>query len=447
MFTRGTRAGYCGSVLPTSGLARRRRAIRAALSAALAATLTATVTTGLTGSPATAQDAPRQVSYQQWTTGAQLGTGTFHGTRTVRGSLHLARPVGTRSYDDPFGKPTKRYAYGRWTSRWETPGFAFDELVASWDAVTPRDSWVRVQVRGRTESGQRSSWDTLASWAAGDARFHRTSHGAQSDDLARVNVDTWRANHSTGFGSWQLRVTLLRRAGTTADPSVQTVGAMSSRLPAVSRVATSRTGIANGTVLTVPRYSQMIHEGDYPEYDNGGEAWCSPTSVSMVLGYHGRLPSPEEYAWVKSPHPNRFVDHAARSTFDYEYDGAGNWPFSTAYAAQHADAGFVTRLRSLREAEMFIRAGIPLVASVAFGNGELDGSPLTSTNGHLLVISGFRADGDVVVNDPAAPRSRGVVRTYDRGQFENAWLPESGGLVYVVRTAARPLPASPVGNW
>ena len=432
---------------PTSGLARRRRALRAALSAALTATLTAALTVGLTGSgAATAQDAPRRVSYQQWTTGAQLGSGTFEGTRTVRGSLRLARPIGTQRYDDPFGKPTKRYEYGRWTSRWESPGFAFDELVASWDAATPRDSWVRVQVRGRTGSGQRSSWDTLAGWAAGDTRFHRTSLGAQSDDLARVNVDTWQANDAS-FGSWQLRVTLLRRAGTTADPAVQTVGAMSSRLPAVSQVATSRTGIANGTVLTVPRYSQMIHEGDYPEYDSGGEAWCSPTSVSMVLGYHGRLPSPEEYAWVESPHPNRFVDHAARSTFDQEYDGTGNWPFSTAYAAQHADAAFVTRLRSLREAEMFIRAGIPLVASVAFGSDELDGSPLTSTDGHLLVISGFRADGDVVVNDPAAARNRGVVRTYDRGQFENAWLPESGGLVYVVRTAARPLPASPVGNW
>jgi hypothetical protein len=409
--------------------------------------LTAGLLPALTGSPAVAEGARRQVSYQEWTTRAQLGSGSFQGTRAVRGSLRLDRPVGTLRYDDPFGMPTKRYEYGRWTSHWEAPGFAFDELVASWDATSPRDSWVKVQVRGRTGSGQRTSWDTLANWSAGDTRFHRTSLGPQTDDLARVNVDTWRTEQAAGFTSWQLRVTLLRRAGTTANPAVHTVGAMTSRLPAVSWVGTSRTGIANGVVLNVPRYSQMIHEGDYPQYDAGGEAWCSPTSVSMVLGYYDRLPAPEEYAWVTSPHPNRFVDHAARSTFDYRYDGAGNWPFSTAYAARHADAGFVTRLRSLREAERFIKAEIPLVASVAFSRGELDGSPLTSTNGHLLVISGFRANGDVVVNDPAAPRNRGVVRTYDRGQFENAWLPESGGLVYVVRTTDRPLPSSPVGNW
>ena len=37
--------------------------------------------------------------------------------------------------------------------------------------------------------------------------------------------------------------------------------------------------------LGVPQYSQEIHHGDFPQYDNGGEAWCSPTSTSMVVAY------------------------------------------------------------------------------------------------------------------------------------------------------------------
>ncbi len=56
--------------------------------------------------------------------------------------------------------------------------------------------------------------------------------------------------------------------------------------------ATSRPGPARGVVLDVPRYSQMMHRGDYPEYGGGGEAWCSPTSTSMVLGYYDALPTP-----------------------------------------------------------------------------------------------------------------------------------------------------------
>jgi hypothetical protein len=130
-------------------------------------------------------------------------------------------------------------------------------------------------------------------------------------------------------------------------------------------------------------------------------------------------------------------------TYDYDYEGTGNWPFNTAYAANLAGHAFVTRLTSLRPAERFIKAGIPLVASIAFGPGELDGAPISSTNGHLVVIVGFTKTGDVVVNDPAAATNAGVRRTYDRAQFENAWIPKSGGTVYVIRDDAHPLPPNP----
>ena len=87
------------------------------------------------------------------------------------------------------------------------------------------------------------------------------------------------------------------------------------------------------------------------------------------------------------------------------------------------------------------------MASISFGSGELDGAPISASNGHLLVIVGFTDDGDVVVNDPAAPHQGGVRRTYDRGQFEDAWIPTSGGVVYVIADEAHPLPGSAPGNW
>jgi hypothetical protein len=414
---------------------------------ALAAAAALAVPPTLASPTAVAETPGRQITYHQWGSQKQLANGRFLGTEAVDGVLALADPVGTRRYDDPHGYRTKTYEFGRWISPWQRPGYAFEELVPSWDAATPRDSWVQVQVRGRSETGRLSRWYTMANWAAGDRSFHRTSLGSQADRLAQVNVDTLQTRYSVGFTAWQLRVTLHRKAGTRARPTVDTVGAMTSLLPDTDRVATSRPGVARGLRVTLPGYSQMIHEGHYPEYDAGGEAWCSPTSVSMVLGGLGRLPSEQEYAWVPEGHPDRWVDHAARSHYDYGYDGAGNWSFSTAYAAGHADAAFVTRLRNLREAERFVAAGIPLVASVRFGAGELTGSPIRSTAGHLLVIVGFTDRGDVVVNDPAAPNNGSVVRTYDRGEFENAWVPESGGLVYVVRDHDQPLPKTRTRNW
>jgi hypothetical protein len=200
--------------------------------------------------------------------------------------------------------------------------------------------------------------------------------------------------------------------------------------------------------LDVPTYSQEIHAGQYPQFDNGGEAWCSPTSTAMILGYWGKGPSADDYKWVDPAFQDPWVDHAARYTFDYHYDGAGNWPFNTAYAAHWGLDGFVTQLHSLTEAEQFITAGIPLVASVAANPNKLTGFLLDKgTNGHLLVIRGFRANGDVIVNDPAAEDDDAVEKTYDRAEFERAWLPASGGVVYVITPHGMQLPTSLAGNW
>src|SRR4029453_5111391 len=89
--------------------------------------------------------------------------------------------------------------------------------------------------------------------------------------------------------------------------------------------------------------------------------------------------------------------------YDYHYQGAGNWPFNTAYAAERGLASDVTQLHNLREAEPFIRAGIPLAASVAWQSNERDGADIKSTNGHLMVIGGFMGNGDVIAYDPASP--------------------------------------------
>jgi hypothetical protein len=170
----------------------------------------------------------------------------------------------------------------------------------------------------------------------------------------------------------------------------------------------------------------------------------------MVLDFWGMGPTDEDTAWVDPSDADPQVDHAARYTYDYDYEGAGNWPYNTAYAATFGLESFVTRLRSLTEAEQFIKAGIPLVVSMSFKKSELDGAGY-GTNGHLMVIVGFDENGDVVVNDPAShliPSNDEVRFTYKREQFENAWIPHSGGVVYVIHPSSVPLPTAPAeANW
>lgn len=301
-----------------------------------------------------------------------------------------------------------------WTSPWCKPGFAFDELVASWSATTPRGTWVELAVQAR---GHRT-WHPLGRWASGQASPHRTSVTGDPE----VATDVWTPRDRVD--EYRLRIT---RQGSGAErPEVHSVGAVVSAGPV--RATTSSPTTRTERILDVPRLSQMTWQ------DVGGDGWCSPTSVAMVLSHAGTLPPTTDSGSVD-------VARVAAEVHDPAY-GAGNWSFNTAWAATLAGRAFVTRLRDLRDAERFIDAGIPLVASVAYARGALRGAPTRGTDGHLLVIRGFTADGAVVTNDPASPTERRVRRTYDRGQFERAWLDGSGGLVYIIHRPDQVLPTT-----
>jgi hypothetical protein len=401
-----------------------------------------TVASPSDGAPGVARAAAdRQVAFTRWEGGPAFGSGTSAGLRLSHGRLAL-KDASTENAPKHRAYHGTTYDLGSWTSAPVTPGFAFTQLVSSWSASTPKNSWVEVRVRV-TSGPARSHWMVLGRWASSDKHVRRTSVPGQSDPLGHVDVDTWKA--ASAADSYQLQVRLMRRSGAaSAPPTVSSLGAMTSALPSTVP-AVSAPGAASGVVLDVPRYSQMVHRGEFSQYGGGGEAWCSPTSTAMVLGYYGRLPAPSSYSWV-GPRTDPWVDAVARGTYDTAYEGTGNWPFNTAYASSRGLSAFVTRLRSLSEVETLVAAGIPVIVSVSFPAGGLYGAPISSTAGHLLVIVGFTATGDVVVNDPAASSASGVRRTYDRAQLESVWLGGSGGTAYVIHDAAHPLPPSP-GTW
>ena|SRR5438552_10249220 len=123
--------------------------------------------------------------------------------------------------------------------------------------------------------------------------------------------------------------------------------------------------------------------------------------------------------------------------------------FNNAYGAHFGLDTQVTHLRSLCEAEQFMKAGIPLVPSLAFQPNKLTGF-LRATAGHLLTIIGFTAAGDVISNYPAATSDDSVRRVYDRDQFEKAWMSSTRGIVYMMHPASvtlRPPSVPAQRNW
>lgn len=443
----------------------RPRLHAAALAGVSALTLLATAV------PATAARPPspahdEQITFQDWSGPADWHRGSQDGTRVVPGAragVTLARPAGTIEYADPHTGTTRTWEYGTWTSPVTRIGFDATELIASWNAETPAGTWIQVEMQGSYTSGDQTPWYVMGRWASGDTDIKRTSVDKQGDPWSTIWTDTFSIDDADAgvlLRSYQLRLTLYRAPGQTAAPVVRMLGAMSSTVPDRFTVPPSAGHIAWGVELSVPRYSQNVHAGHYPEYDGGGEAWCSPTSTEMVVEYWGRKPSAADTSWVDPTYPDPTVNHAARMAYDYAYDGAGNWPFNTAYAASFPGLeGRVTRLHSLDELERFIAAGIPVVTSQSFLASELDGANY-GTSGHLFVVVGFTADGDVIVNDPASSSNDVVRNVYKRAQFEQIWLRTkrtnasggvsggSGGVAYLIKPTSKPWPKAPNStNW
>ena len=413
---------------------------------------------GSAGPALAAQPYPLNFNTVDFSTGMISGLDDSSGTLTLgSGSLpsvsyvdpHASVPVLGATVD---GSGT--YSFGTWTSPVYRLSFPFNELVSSWNAKTSPGTWIQSEVLPQLDDGHwASKWYILGRWAYNDSAFHRTSVGGQGNADGFVSIDTFFAKDHPAI-AYRLRLTIYRRTGLMAEEapvSVSRYSAVASNLTNQKGSFPSATTMQGETIdLGVAPYSQEIHHGHYPEFDNGGEAWCSPTSTAMVVRYWQGVtgapyaPTSAETSWVDPPE-DAAVDYTARFVYDYHYHGAGNWPFNTAYAAERGLVSDVTQLHNLSEAEPFIKAGIPLVASVAWNSNKLD-TAIKSTNGHLMVIGGFTGTGDVIAYDPASPMDGDVRHVYNREQFERAWIPASGGVVYVDRPADWPTPSLTANN-
>jgi len=351
-------------------------------------------------------------------TSPPLATGQFDNVALVQSTeAGIALAGGTR---------------GSWTSSWMQTRFPFSQLIPSWTAETPTGSWIEVEIQARTAAGRETRWWRMGTWAYGDETIRRTSVNGQSDADGAVETDTFKTR-AEKMTAYRARVTLARGSAA-ASPMLRRMNAVVSDTRSYTPRYPSPRYTDRAMELAVPRYSQEIHAGEFPEYDGGGEAWCSPTSTEMVVEYWNKRPTSTEMSWV-GPHADPQVDYAARFTYDAAYGGTGNWPFNTAYASRFGLSARVLQLGSLNDAERYILAGVPLVASISHARGALPGFLNNDgTTGHLLVIIGFTASGDVIANDPAATSNATVRRVYGREAFERAWIGGSGGVVYFIAT-------------
>lgn len=161
--------------------------------------------------------------------------------------------------------------------------------------------------------------------------------------------------------------------------------------------------------IDVPLISQM----EFP--DNIRERICSPSCVSMVQGYYGSSPNVMEFA---------------KDAYQKRHDMYGVWSSNLWAASRRGLLGYIYRFESIKQAEIYINRGIPLIASICYDEGELTTAAVKKTSGHLVVIRGFHNDR-IIVNDPAVERKESVAKYYLLNEFKKVWLARKG-IAYVL---------------
>src|SRR5438105_3066736 len=167
---------------------------------------------------------------------------------------------------------------GSWTSSWQTTRFSFSQLIPSWTADTPAGSWIEVEIQARTAAGRETRWWRMGIWAYGDETIRRTSVSGQSDADGVVETDTFKTR-AEKMTAYRARVTLSRMTAAGATPALRRIYAVVSDTRSYTPRYPSPRYADRAMELSVPRYSKEIHAGEFPQYDGGGEAWCSPTST------------------------------------------------------------------------------------------------------------------------------------------------------------------------
>ena len=309
------------------------------------------------------------------------------------------------------GRPGQQRS-GTFTTVRHTSPFGVRQILATWSALVPPGTALEVEIRVGTGSGAYGPWLSLGrrgvAWLLDTVRLppDEVETGALDFELARLHVDWIEGLHLLYW--WQLRFTL--------------ASVMPETGPTVRGWAVSATGRWHddgveapdddgGTetssrpdrfLLAVPFRSQRWEEKSV------ADRICLPTCLAMAGEHFGVLEPTMTWARLCHDPRNRIF---------------GNWAYAVAAAGEmglRAWAALGCRVDDLLDE---VAAGRPVIMSVRYEAGELEGAAVEATRGHLILLVGWEEGGRrLLFHDPAgAGVETGRARSYRRDQIEAAW--------------------------
>jgi hypothetical protein len=276
------------------------------------------------------------------------------------------------------------------------PRHPASHLVPSFSALTEEDYSFRFEAAAAGAGSE--AW--VSSVSIGAARFDAIP---EANDALRSETDFFVAATPLPLVRLRLRLRAAKSEAVLRAPWLVTLSACDG-----GPVETPRPTPGPPVSVGVPPLSQIEEDARLRQ------RVCSPVSVAMVLRSRGRAVS---------------VTDLAAEMFHPGLDLYGVWPCAIQAAARRGLLGYLLRFPDWTSAAWCLDQGLPIVASVRYGAGELTGAAIAATSGHLVVLTGFEG-GEILVNDPAAPTKAEVARRYRLDEFARVWL-ERAGVGYV----------------
>lgn len=267
----------------------------------------------------------------------------------------------------------------------------FTEITPSWNSRTNRESSVELLMRLKIEE----NWTQYISYGVWSTDGNNIGiKEDQSSELVRVTTDRIFVNNGMSADSVQIKVIFRGK-----EPKLRLI-AFSTNAGVEEKIEDDYIKI----IENVPMISQLAsgHKDCH--------SICSPTSLTMVLKYHGKPVG---------------LNDVTRGTFNTGSELYGDWPQNVAYAGEQGMRAFTEKCISINTVKNLIARNIPVVASVVSKDrNELDGAISAFPHGHLMVVIGFKIiDGIeyIAVNDPAANSDEEVRKYYRLDQWNMVW--------------------------
>lgn len=286
----------------------------------------------------------------------------------------------------------------------ETPA-GFDDLVASLTADVPRGGEIELGAKVRV-GGEWSDWFALGTLTSDG--WTSPAAGRPTGAPGAVDVDTLKLDKKADAFRYRLKFKAGRKPVKLRGVAVAVSDGEAPREPSP---------FTDGPWV---RDLGLVPRSQSDAQDKYKSDICSPTSLAMLLEFWGHKVD---------------LETAALGARDRGSQLFGNWPANVAYAGSFGLEGRVDRLESLADLESEIARGRPVIVSVTFSDGELPNAPIKRTRGHVMVVGGFTAQGDVIAYDPAGKGRDQVRRVYSRSAFHHVWRVRKRGLAYILGPA------------